>query len=177
MILMTPIVREATQSDIEQLAPLFVHSLDTSVPGVKFSDDPYYALSAVRDILRARLFPPKARKTYVLESHTGELLAYATVKPDGRPNKDADEIDHFFVRAGESGKGYGGRLMEVIQDEFGERGLSLIVFQKNEGAKRFYEKWGFQVEEDWKETLNLGLSQGPIEEAVYYMRWSRTSLP
>ena len=175
MILMTPIVREAIESDIEQLAPLFVQSVDTSLPGVKFSDDARYALPVVQDKLRTRLFPPKARKTYVLESHRGELLGYVTIKPVEDPNEDGDEIDHFFVRAGENGKGYGGMLMKIIQEEFGERGMRLLVFQRNERARRFYEKWGFRLEEVEKTTLNLGLSEESIEEGVYRMRWSRTS--
>ena len=39
MIPMYPVVREATESDVEQLAPLFIRSVDTSLPGVTFSND------------------------------------------------------------------------------------------------------------------------------------------
>ena len=176
MILMSPIVREATESDVEQLAPLFVKSVDTSLPGVTFSDDPNYALDIIQPHLLKRLFPPKSRRTLVLESHTGELLGYGNVKPDGGPNNDEDELDHFFVKAGEDRRGYGSQLMEALQEEFGERGLWVQVFEKNERAVRFYEKWGFKLGEDGERSLKLGLKEGgPEEETVYCMRWSRTS--
>ena len=175
MIPMYPVVREATESDVEQLAPLFVRSVDTSLPGTTFSNDPNYALDIIQERLLKRLFPPKSRKTFVLESHTGEILGYGNVKPDGGPNKDEDELDHLFVKAGEDRRGYGSQLMKVIQEEFGERGLWVQVFGKNERGVRFYEKWGFRLGEGSKQTLKLGLSEGPEEETVYRMRWSRTS--
>ena len=172
MILMSPIVREATESDVEQLAPLFVKSVDTSLPGVTFSDDPNYALDIIQPHLLKRLFPPKSRRTLVLESHTGELLGYGNVKPDGGPNNDEDELDHFFVKAGEDRRGYGSQLMEALQEEFGERGLWAQVFEKNERAVRFYEKGGYKLGEDGKRSMKLGLKEGgPEEETVYCMRW------
>nr|VWO95100.1 6-methylsalicylic acid synthase (6-MSAS) (EC (Arthrosporol biosynthesis cluster protein AOL_s00215g283) [Ganoderma boninense] len=175
MILMAPIVREATESDVEQLAPLFIQSVDTSLPGITFSSDPRYALDVVQPQLLKRLFPPKSRKTFVLESHTGELLGYGNVKPDGGPNKDEDELDHLFVKTGEDRKGYGSQLMEAIQEEFGERGLWVQVFERNERAVRFYEKWGFSLGAGGRQSLKFDLGEGPQEETVCCMRWSRTS--
>ena len=174
MIDSTPIVREATQDDVEQLAPLFVKSVDTSLPGVTFSSDPSYTLDKVVPHLRARLFPPKAYKTYVLELPTGELAGYGSVKPGGGPNGDGNEVDMFFVRADLGRRGYGGQLMRTIQAEWGERGLWLRVFKENSRAIGFYEKWGFGLVEGQEETLGLSLAE-PREAIACLMRWPRST--
>ncbi|KZT11968.1 uncharacterized protein LAESUDRAFT_719915 [Laetiporus sulphureus 93-53] len=61
-----PIIRPATPDDVDQIAPLFLTSLDTSLPGVSFSTRPEYALHLVRAHLAQRLFPPPASSTFVL---------------------------------------------------------------------------------------------------------------
>ena len=170
MIDTVPIVREATPADVEQLAPLFVHSVDTSIPGVIFSADPSYAPERVVPHLHVRLFPPKAIKTFVLELHTGELAGYASVKPG---TDSEDEIDMFFVRADLNGRGYGGQLMQAAQKESRSRGrgLHLLVFKKNTGAIRFYEKWGFRLVEGQERVMDLSLSE-PAKETACLMRWA-----
>lgn len=174
MIIMSPIVRPAMESDIEQIAPLFVDSVDTSLPDAPFSADPCYALDKIEAILSKRLFPPRSHKTYVLELHTGEIVAYGNVKPDGGPNKDADELDMFFVKVGLGGRGYGSQLMEAIQNDWAQRGLWVTVFEKNERARRFYEKCGFRLVEGAGGYLSLELEE-PREERTCVMRWERTS--
>ncbi|KAI0754882.1 acyl-CoA N-acyltransferase [Daedaleopsis nitida] len=174
MILMSPVVRPATESDIEQIAPLFVDSVDTSLPDAKFSADPNYALDKIEPSLSKRLSPPRSHKTYVLELHTGEIVAYGNVKPDGGPNGDADELDMFFVKVGLGGRGYGSQLMEAIQSDWAQRGLWVTVFEKNERARRFYEKRGFRLVESAGASLSLGLRE-PREEKTCMMRWERTS--
>ncbi|KAH9924667.1 uncharacterized protein BXZ73DRAFT_103507 [Epithele typhae] len=120
MILSSPAVRKIADADVDEVTQLFVHSLDLSIPGVTFSTDPQYAaLDLVAASLRKRLFPPRSREAYVLEDPaTGALLGYGNVKPEGGPAGDADELDMFFVKASEGGKGYGGLLMKAVQAEF-----------------------------------------------------------
>lgn len=175
MISTTPVVREGSESDLEQIAPLFVHSVDATVLGVTFSADPRYAIDAVTTRLRIRLFPPHSHKTYVLELHTGEIVAYGNVKPNGGPHDkaDADELDMFFVKAGLGSQGYGSQLMNAIQKDWGGNGLWVRVFEKNERARRFYEKSGFRVVE--KEELEMNLSDRVQKETVVLMYWIPTS--
>ncbi|TFK93066.1 acyl-CoA N-acyltransferase [Polyporus arcularius HHB13444] len=175
MITTSPIVRTALETDIEQITTLFLHSVDTSVPGITFSTDPDYALDKIIPSLQKRLFPPRSYKTYVLELHTGEIVGYGNVKPKGGPNHDEDELDMFFVKAGLGGRGYGSQLMEAIQADWGERGLCVHVFQKNARAIGFYERWGFQTVEGAEVKLELYMANGPKEETACLMRWSRTS--
>ncbi|RPD62495.1 acyl-CoA N-acyltransferase [Lentinus tigrinus ALCF2SS1-7] len=175
MITTSPVVRAALESDIEQITQLFLDSVDTSVPGITFSADPDYTPDKISPVLQKRLFPPRSHKTYVLELHTGEIVGYGNVKPDGGPNHDEDELDMFFVKVGLGGQGYGSQLMEAIQAEWGEHGLCVHVFQKNTRAIRFYERWGFQLIEGAEEDLELHMANGPKAETACLMRWPRTS--
>lgn len=175
MIISTPVVRLASKSDIEVLAPLFVSSLDTSIPGVKFSTLPLYTPDKVAPRLLERLFPPSSYKTYVLELPTGDIVGYANVKPNGGPRGVEDELDMFFVRADLGGRGYGGQLMKAIQADWSKRGLCLRVFERNERARRFYDKWGFRLVEGAEEKVMFSLADGPREETACLMRWSNTS--
>lgn len=63
------------------------------------------------------------------------------------------------------GKGCGRTAMEWVKQEVRERGyrmMSLWVFEKNERARRFYEKGGFMLDESVSQTT-LG------EKAVRYL--------
>ena len=175
MITTSPVVRPAIDSDIEQIAQLFLDSVDTTVPGITFSTDPNYILEKVVASLQKRLFPPRSHNTYVLELHTGEIVGYGNVKPEGGPNHDEDELDMFFVKAGLGGRGYGSQLMEAIQAGWSERGLCGHVFEKNARARHFYERWGFRHVEGAEEDLELHMADGPKEERACLMRWTRTS--
>lgn len=58
------------------------------------------------------------------------------------------------------GKGYGRRLMELLIEhlqEEGVRGLMLHVSMKNEGARAFYKKCGFQVLYTEKNDVLMGI--------------------
>ncbi|KAI0335810.1 acyl-CoA N-acyltransferase [Cubamyces sp. BRFM 1775] len=180
-----PVVREATPADLAQIVPLFLASLDTSIPGVTFSNEPFYAPDNVFTRLRTRLFPPRSRKTYVLEfPQTGDIVGYGNVKPRHDPDdtssapqvsEDQDEVDMFFVKAGAGGRGYGTLLMEAIQKEWSAQGgLKLRVFKKNERAIRFYDKCGFRMVAGGETVIRADTLTGPFEEAVCLMRWSPT---
>ncbi|KAI0632209.1 acyl-CoA N-acyltransferase [Trametes polyzona] len=183
----TPTVREATPADLPQIVPLLLASLDTSIPGVTFSDSPANEPSIVHEKMRARLFPPNSLKVYVLElPSTGEIVAYGNVKPRPSPadgeNADAesgggvhldqDELDMFFVKFGMGGRGYGGQLLAAIQREWARRGgLQLHVFKKNERAIRFYEKMGFRLIPGGEVVWDLDLKEGRRKETACLMSW------
>lgn len=52
------------------------------------------------------------------------------------------ELDQLYVAPGWTGRGIGGRLVELAKG-LRPGGLSLFTFQVNEGARRFYERHGF----------------------------------
>lgn len=170
---MNAVVREAVPADLEQIIPLFVDSVDTSLPGVQFSDKPGYTYEKLHPVLLKRLFVPPSRKVYVVELPSGDITGYANVKGDSKLSHDSEEIDMFFVKADMGRLGYGGLLMKAMQKGWGERGLWIVVFERNEHARRFYEKHGFVLVYT-KLALELGI-QGTDEEMLCVLRWSRST--
>ena len=169
-----PVLREAIDADVERITPLFLKSVDTSIPGITFSTDPNYAAELIIPALRARLSPPRALKTYVLELPSGQLVAYGCVKAWEDDNVDSDtgadvELDMFFVHAELGGRGYGSLLMKAIQEKW-KHGMWLYVFKKNTHAIGFYQNWGFEVVEGREKVLDLHLSY-PAQEVAVLMRW------
>lgn len=55
-----------------------------------------------------------------------------------------DQLLQLHVEPGEQNKGIGGLLLARAK-EARPAGFSLWVFQKNEGARRFYERHGFEL--------------------------------
>ena len=55
-----------------------------------------------------------------------------------------NELEDFYILDGYRGKGIGSQIMEMIDCD------TLCVFRKNVGAISFYEKFGFEVEEEMK---------------------------
>ena len=56
----------------------------------------------------------------------------------------ADQLLQIHVDADEQNKGIGGRLLAHAKERR-PAGFSLWVFQKNEGARRFYERHGLEL--------------------------------
>ncbi|OBZ68778.1 hypothetical protein A0H81_11342 [Grifola frondosa] len=161
------VIRSATLDDLEQIIPFYLASLDTSLPGITFSDRPSHTEEKMRAKMPDRLF--SSVRTVVLELPlTKEMVGYASVKSDGSVKENGAELDRFFVKAGMAGRGYGGLIMEYLQKEWRDSGLWLHVFKKNERAIRFYSRWGFEifVEEE--------LMVGDQKEIVCRMRWKST---
>ena len=55
-------------------------------------------------------------------------------------------LEHLYVEPGSQRRGVGGRLLEKAKERRPE-GLELWVFQKNDGARAFYERRGFRLVE------------------------------
>jgi putative acetyltransferase len=54
-------------------------------------------------------------------------------------------LDHLYVDPGSQGAGFGSILLEHVKG-LQPQGLQLWAFQKNAGARRFYECHGFRLE-------------------------------
>ncbi|MFH9349558.1 GNAT family N-acetyltransferase [Kitasatospora sp. NPDC017646] len=68
------------------------------------------------------------------DAGTGALLGFAAL--------DGDLLDHLYLRPDVRRRGIGTLLLEAVKEASPER-LSLHVFQKNTGARAFYERHGF----------------------------------
>jgi ribosomal protein S18 acetylase RimI-like enzyme len=55
----------------------------------------------------------------------------------------SDMVDQLYVAPGWTGRGIGGRLIELAKNHRPD-GLDLYTFEVNRGARRFYERHGFR---------------------------------
>jgi ribosomal protein S18 acetylase RimI-like enzyme len=76
---------------------------------------------------------------------------------------DTPWIRHFAVFEGYRGKGIGTRLLQRARAR-SPRGLRLFTFQRNVGARRFYERHGFRL-------VALGVSPAPESEPDVEYAW------
>jgi ribosomal protein S18 acetylase RimI-like enzyme len=74
-----------------------------------------------------------------------------------------DFVDQLFVRTGLQRRGVGTALLRKAA-ELSPEGLRLFTFQRNEPARKFYEKHGFRV-------VKLGTSPPPESEPDVEYRW------
>jgi GNAT superfamily N-acetyltransferase len=111
---------------------------------------------AVADVFLAA----KAEMTYLPQLHTENetrrwlrdtvlhdfevWVAEANERVTGFAALSADLLEHLYVHPQEQNHGVGTALLEVAKERR-PHGLRLWVFQKNTGARRFYERHGFTV--------------------------------
>jgi len=103
---------------------------------------------------------------FVAESEQG-IAGYAklaeTPKAEQIPDVKAVELLRLYVAPGSSGTGIGGRLLAAVKRHAvasGCSGLWLRVWEKNEGAIRFYAKAGFQCM--GVEPYLIGITANPV---------------
>jgi GNAT superfamily N-acetyltransferase len=77
-------------------------------------------------------------------------------------------VDHLYVDPSSQGRGFGTMLLEHVK-ELQPEGTRLWVFQKNAGARRFYERHGFRLE-----TMTDGSGNMEREPDALYS-WHRES--
>jgi len=77
-------------------------------------------------------------------------------------------IEHFYVDPERQSRGIGGRLLERAKAALPD--IQLLTFQANEGARRFYERHGFEAVE-----LTDGAGNEEGQPDVRY-RWRRPGI-
>lgn len=75
-------------------------------------------------------------EVWVAESDDTGVLGFAVLS--------ADQLLQIHVDPAEQNKGIGGRLLARAKERR-PKGFTLWVFQKNEGARRFYERHGLEL--------------------------------
>jgi ribosomal protein S18 acetylase RimI-like enzyme len=122
------VIRRATEADAAEVSRVFVAARDemTYLPRI---DDEHRPLLGGWFIERGPFF---------VFGDDGRILGISGVK-DG-------ELTHLYVDPEAQNRGIGSRLLEHAKSE-SPAGLYLWVFQKNEGARRFYERHSFRLAE------------------------------
>jgi len=121
------VIRRATPEDAGAVGDVFVRARDrmTYLPRIPDEDRPKLGGWIV-----------ERHEVWVAEE--GAIAGFAGVSPGW--------LDHLYVDPGFQDQGIGSALLthaKSLQPD----GLQLWVFQKNEGARRFYERYGFRLAE------------------------------
>ena len=119
-------IRRATPDDAAAISDVFVRARDEMA-----------YLPRIAAEVRPRLggwFLERA-ELWVAEED-GRVVAFAGL--------EGSELSHLYVDPGAQGRGVGSALLDRAKSLRPE-GIELWVFQKNDGARRFYERHGFRL--------------------------------
>lgn len=124
------LVRQARTREADTIADVFVPSFRglTFLPTLHTDDE-------VRDWIHRQMFP--SHEVWVAEVE-GRVVGFAALS--------GDLLGHLYVHPNEQNRGVGTALFDVVKRER-PHGFRLWVFQRNEGARRFYERHGCRMVE------------------------------
>ena len=119
------LTRLARTTDVDTIADVFIASFRglTFLPNLHTDDQ-------IRIWIRDQMFP--GHEVWVAEVRQS-VVGYAALT--------GDLLGHLYVHPAEQNRGIGTALLEVTKRERPD-GFKLWVFQRNEGARRFYERHG-----------------------------------
>ena len=124
------LVRQARTREADTIADVFVPSFRglTFLPTLHTDDE-------IREWIRHQMFP--SHEVWVAKVED-RVVGFAALS--------GDLLGHLYVHPDEQGRGVGTGLLDVVKRER-PSGFRLWVFQKNEGARRFYERHGCRLVE------------------------------
>jgi GNAT superfamily N-acetyltransferase len=125
-------VRPARDDEIDALAALYFGCRNEMayLPPMPEADIPLVA-ARIRE----------ADEIWVAE-RDGRVVGFLAIEHSEA--NDWETLERLYVEPGEQGAGIGTTLLDKAK-ELRPGGLHLWVFQKNEGARRFYERHGFRL--------------------------------
>jgi putative acetyltransferase len=120
------VIRRATPADGPAVSAVFVRARDEMTYLPRIVDEH-------RPLLGAWFID---RDEIWLDEQAGAVTGFVGL--------NADTLTHLYVDPDHQRRGIGASLLEHAKSRRTER-LGLWVFQKNEGARRFYERHGFEL--------------------------------
>jgi len=166
--------RRATPEDANTIARIGAATFTAAFGPQNTPEDmkAYLATNFNLEVIQTQI--EDASSTFLLGFEGEKVVGYAMFKaglpPASVSDAEAIELVRFYVVEEVIGKGYGSALMQACLDEVGILGYSTIwlgVWERNERAIRFYEKWGFtkvgtkefilgrDVQHDWVMEVNI----------------------
>ena len=119
-------IRRATPADADTVGRVFVAARDEMPYLPRIDDDARRWLGSLL-VERHRLW---------VWDENGQVAGFVGV--------DGGELSHLYIAPPAQGRGIGTALVEHAKS-LSPGGLELWVFQRNEGARRFYERHGFRL--------------------------------
>ena len=124
---MSAVIRGGSPADADAIGQIFVRARDTMAYLPRISDD-------VRPKLGGWI--TDRHEVWVLEDQS-RVVGFAGLSKGW--------LDHLYVDPDFQGRGFGSMLLEHVKG-LQPKGTQLWVFQKNVGARRFYERHDFRLE-------------------------------
>lgn len=118
-------IRRATAADAASVSRVFVRARDEMTYLPRISDEH-------RPLLGGWFID----RDEIWIAEQGQIVGFLGLR--------GDEVSHLYVDPARQGQGIGTVLLDHAKKLRPER-LELWVFQKNEGARRFYERHGFEL--------------------------------
>ncbi len=134
-------IRRALSADAEAVGRIHVESWNVAYRGIMPDDVIARTDLAYRTRFWAERIADRAWPVFLIEEE-GQCVAFCQMMP----TKDADD-DATLPQL--RGRGYGRMLIDHVFAEFQRRGfaeVTLWVLEENTHARRFYEKYGFQLD-------------------------------
>lgn len=134
------VLRTARAADADAVASVLIASRRAHLPFAPLA----HPEAEVRDWVREALV---AAGRVVVAERGGRVLALLSTRPaSSSPAPDAGIawIDQLYVLPGQTGQGLGCLLLQHALAQLG-RPVRLFTFQANTGARRFYERHGFEA--------------------------------
>jgi ribosomal protein S18 acetylase RimI-like enzyme len=145
------ILRRASSGDAEAVGRIHVESWHVAYRGLMPDDVIATTDLAYRTQFWAERIADMEWPVFVIEEN-GECVAFCQMIPSRDDDDDPRRVGHItslHVLPHLRGQGYGRVLMDHVLAEFRRRGfeeLTLWVLEENRDARRFYEKYGFQLD-------------------------------
>ena len=127
------VFRAAASSDAEAVADVYLASRQRFLPHAPLA----HSDESVRHWIAQHLIPDTDVTVAVLE---GEIVGLMALRRD----EAAGWIDQLYLHPRAVGKGIGSQFVEQAKASLGWP-IRLYTFQANEGARRFYERHGFEA--------------------------------
>jgi ribosomal protein S18 acetylase RimI-like enzyme len=143
-------IRRASLSDAGLIAELGRRTFAASFATNNSETDmgQYLATNFSTDRIQEQLSDP--RSTFLLaykgENIAGYVMIHTGETPEAVSGPKPTELVRIYVETGFIGQGYGSALMSACLVEANRGGYETIwlgVWERNQRAIRFYEKWGF----------------------------------
>ena len=147
-----PILRPATPADVPALSALAIDAFKAKFAQLYSAEDlaTFLAEALEPGPIAAELVNPA--RLYQLAETDGALMGFAKIGltcgfPDHARGHKAMELKQLYTAADATGMGIGSKLMDWAMDQFAAHGadeVQISVYSENQGAHRFYERYGFE---------------------------------